>query len=218
MCVINKTPIKLSRHLTMHFLCALFLTKKLTEPVPTGSVWLLVPPAQSNLINFSCSSRNTLLLHIFLNMNKSSSSDSNQKQNKKGQAFLLLKQEPSRCGLSRVWGIHKEVATPYAWHCVVHGAEAVSLIWYGHCLSLTLVNTGNDSAEETWLLELCCCLHADPCPHWEELLRDFMPNFLSFLQIYSCCSPPFHWMKQQRWSAESHHIVIMRLYYKIIES
>lgn len=137
MCVINKTPIKLSRHLTMHFLCALFLTKKLTEPVPTGSVWLLVPPAQSNLINFSCSSRNTLLLHIFLNVNKSSSSDSNQKQNKKGQAFLLLKQEPSRCGLSRVWGIHKEVATPYAWHCVVHGAEAVSLIWYGHCLSLS---------------------------------------------------------------------------------
>lgn len=63
----------------MHFLRALSSAEKHAVSVPVGSVWLLVPLAQRNLINFSCSSGAALHLHIFSNMNKSSSFDSNQK-------------------------------------------------------------------------------------------------------------------------------------------
>lgn len=63
----------------MHFLRALSSTEKHAVSVPVGSVRLLVPLAQSNLINFSCSSRAALRLHIFFNVNKSSRFDSNQK-------------------------------------------------------------------------------------------------------------------------------------------
>lgn len=88
----------------MHFLFILSLTEKRAVFVPVGNAWLLVPLAQSNLINFSCSLRAALHLHMFSNMNKSSSSDFNQKYNKKGQAFFLLKQEVSKYSLSRVCG------------------------------------------------------------------------------------------------------------------
>lgn len=140
----------------MHFLYILSLTETRDMSIPVGSVWLLVPLAQSNLINFSYSSRPALHPHIFSNMNKSSSSESNQECNKKGHTFSSWSRKSgSRRSLSGTVGMYKRwllLCWPfYAWHGVIHRAESVRLIQWFCSLSFTQIKTENYSTREMWL-------------------------------------------------------------------
>lgn len=181
----------------MHFLCAECSAEKRVASVPAGSRWLLVPPAQSNLINFS-SHQELLCTRIFpltwtipavlILMRNITRRDKLFPPKAGGEQIHPL--ESLRGCTRRLFLL---CGPPYPQHSM----ESVKLIQLLRCLSLTQINwelLHQRFAVTTLKLrgELFLGSHNALCPQWEKRLAcTVMPNRMSTCLVWEgfCCLP-----------------------------